>query len=1132
MSFKSGRIDVNKFLVSKPLKYDTWPIVRAMIKEFGLSKQHIDSYNEFIEKGIKEIMEENKYLRILTPNEEVVYEFIDIWVDKPQTTEFDGSILDESHGYIPSICRLRGYTYMAPIKVRVKIRRGEIEEEEPNPIEIGKIPVMVKSKICVLHGKSREELIELGEDPDDPGGYFIINGSERAIVALEDLASNNIITQKEVTSGTETYTSMILSVKGSLRNHVTVNMKKNNITVKIPFLLTEIPFSIVMKALGVVTDGDIAAAVSRDPEIIEELSHTLEKYSNIQTQDEALIYIGNRTQAFQQPLERRVNRARHILDKYLFPHVGIGPQYRRRKAYLLAEMVRRVIELKLGRRKPDDRDHYANKRLRLAGPLLGQIFSKSLKSLLKDLHYNITKNYLYSTKISLSYFVRSSKITRRFAYALATGTWTQRTTGVTQMLDRTNYLSTLSHLRRIQSPLSRSRPQFEAREVHASHLGRVCPVESPEGQNIGLVKNLALSAVVSNEYPTELMLDILNKEGLIPVEDAPDEAWEGFARVFLNGDFVGFTPEPKEFVERIRSYRRSGKIPASVSISVRHLDDDKLIPEVYVETSNARVLRPLIRVVDGKPLLTEEHIKRVAEGKLSFQDLLKMGIIELIDANEEYNILTAFFVDELTKEHTHLELAPYIFLGITASIIPFAEHNQSPRNSYEAAMAKQALGVPYLNLLFRMDTRSHLLEYPQIPIVQTRVTELIGLNDMPIGQNLVVAILSYESYNMEDAVVINRAAADRGLLRSFFYKTYESSARIYTGGTSDKFEVPDPSVKNYIGEDAYRNLDEDGLPHLEARLTRGDVVIGKTGPPRFSGEYRESQFMEARRDYSTTLEQFSGTVDRVIFTINNEGELTAVVKVREHRIPELGDKVASRHGQKGVIGLLADPEDMPYTADGIIPDLLINPHAFPSRMTVGQFLESIAGKYGALAGRFVDGSPFVSHDYDDLAKLLGELGFEPMGTEVMYDGRTGRRLKASIFIGIVYYQKLHHMVADKMHARAHGPVQILTRQPTEGRSRDGGLRIGDMEKDVFVAYGASSIIKERLLDASDKTTIFICEKCGLEGYYDSREKKLVCPVHGPDSPLTPVNVSYAFKVLLDEMKSMGIYPRLSVKEVV
>lgn len=1125
-------IDVNKYMISKVNEYDTWPVVEAMIKEFRLAKQHIDSYNEFVERGIKEIVEENKFLRIMTPNGEVVYEFIDVWVDKPRTREYDGSLLDESRGYTPTLCRLRGYTYMAPIMARVRVRRGDIIEEEPKPIELGYIPVMVKSRICVLYGKSREELIRMGEDPDDPGGYFIINGSERAIIALEDLASNNIITQRESRAGTEVYTSMMLSVKGSLRNHVVVTLRKNNITVKIPFLITEIPFPIVMKALGITTDADIANAVSRDEEIQEELYTVLTKYSNIETQEEALIYIGNRTQIYQQPLDRRVNRARHILDKYLFPHVGIGPQYRLRKAYLLAEMVRRAIELRLGRRDSDDRDHYANKRLRLAGPLLGQIFSKAFKSLLKDLHYNIQKNYLYSTKVSLSYFVRTSKITKRFSFSLATGTWTQRTTGVTQMLDRTNYLSALSHLRRVQSPLSRSRPQFEAREVHASHLGRICPVESPEGQNIGLVKNLAISAVVSNEYPSAILKDIMLREGLIPIEKASDEAWAKYGRVFLNGDFIGFVMDPGDFVERIRDYRGRGEIAPTVSISVRYLNDKKLVPEVYIESSAARVMRPLIRVINGKPLLTNEHIKMVKEGKLKFKDLLAMGIIELIDANEEYNVLTAFFIDELTEKHTHIELSPYIFLGVTGSFIPFAEHNQSPRNSYEAAMAKQALGIPYKNIRYRMDTRSHLLEYPQRPIVQTRITNMIGLNEMPIGQNLVVAILSYESYNMEDAVVVNRAAIDRGLLRSFFYKTYESSAKIYTGGVHDRFEIPDSTVKNYIGEDAYRNLEEDGLPYLEAELRHGDAVIGKTGPPRFLGEYRESRLIEARRDYSKTLDQFTGKVDKVLLTINSDGELTALVKVREHRIPELGDKVASRHGQKGVIGLIVDPEDMPYTADGIVPDLLINPHAFPSRMTVGQFLESIAGKYGAMAGRFVDGSPFVSFNYDELADLLKTVGFEPMGTEIMYDGRTGRKFKAAIFIGITYYQKLHHMVADKMHARAKGPVQILTRQPTEGRSRDGGLRVGDMEKDVIVAYGASSILKERLLDASDKTTIFICERCGLEGYYDSREKKLVCPVHGSEVTLYPVNVAYAFKVLLDELKSMGIYPKIRVKEVV
>ncbi len=1123
------RLDVNRYLVYKKQDYDTWPVIKAMLNEFGLAKQHIDSYNEFIDKIMKEIVEENNTIKIPTQQGEWIFKIEEVWVGEPSTKDLaSGGPIKKQHGYIPSVCRLRGYSYYAPIKAKIKKITNTTTTEE---VDLGYLPVMVKSKICYLHGQPREKLIKMGEDPDDPGGYFIINGSERAIVAVEDLASNTIITRVDKSSSTVTYSSRMLSVRGSLRNHVVVTLKRESAVVTIPFTTSPIPFPIVMKALGVVKEADISDAVARgDKDIEQALAPILRKYMEIDSQEEALLYIGNRTQASQQPMDRRINRARHILDKYLFPHVGMGEEYRLRKAYLLAEMVRRALELKLGYREPDDRDHYAYKRLRLAGPLLGQIFAKSLKSLMRDLQYNIMKSTIYRGKIQLKYLIRGNKITHRLTHALATGTWSQKTTGVTQMLDRTNFLSTLSHLRRIQSPLSRSRPQFEAREVHASHLGRICPVESPEGQNIGLVKNLALSAVVSTEQPADLMLDTLYSEGVIPIEEASSEVWSKGAKVFLNGDFIGFVLNPDEFVEKIRSYRRQGKIPYDVNIALRKFDNEKIRPEIYVESSSARVLRPLIRVENGKPLLTKEHIELVQNGNMKFVDLLKKGVIELIDANEEFNILTAFFPEELTEEHTHLELAPYFFLGITASIIPFAEHNQSPRNSYEAAMAKQALGIPVTNLALRMDSRAHLLEYPQIPIVQTRITDMIYLNDRPIGQNLVVAIMSYESYNMEDAVIINKAAVDRGLLRSFFYKTYESVERKLGGGISERFEIPTPEHLNYMGEDHYRALEEDGTPYIEARLKKEDVVIGKTGPPRFLSEIVSRE--ERRRDYSTTLDQFQATVDKVVFAQNKDGETTAMVRVREYRIPELGDKLASRHGQKGVIGLLAAPEDMPYTADGIIPDLIINPHAFPSRMTVGQFLESIAGKYGALAGRFIDGSPFVSFNYEELAEMLKSMGFEYTGTEVMYDGRTGRKFKAHIFIGIVYYQKLHHMVADKMHARAVGPIQVLTRQPTEGRARDGGLRIGDMEKDVFLAYGASSIVKERLLDASDKTTILVCTKCGLEGYHDARENKFVCPVCGPDAPLVPVNVSYAFKLLLDELKSMTIYPRLNVKEVV
>ncbi len=472
-------------------------------------------------------------------------------------------------------------------------------------------------------------------------------------------------------------------------------------------------------------------------------------------------------------------------------------------------------------------------------------------------------------------------------------------------------------------------------------------------------------------------------------------------------------------------------------------------------------------------------------------------------------------------------------MGVTAIFIPFAEHNQSPRNSYEAAMAKQALGVPYTNFDYRVDSRGHFLIYPQLPLVQTCVTDLLGLNDRPIGQNLVVAVISEPGYNMEDAIILNKAAVDRGLGRSIFFQTYEAEARRYVGGMKDVFEKPGPDVKDYAGEDAYRLLEDDGLAAVGSRVEMNDIIIGRTSPPRFQEEFRRMIFGEIkRRDTSVRVTQHEGVIDKIYITLSAEGERVINAKVKEFRVPELGDKFASRHGQKGVIGLLMDPDDMPYTADGVVPDLLINPHAFPSRMTVGQFLESIAGKISALSGRIVDATPFVSFNYEELREMLGKLGFEPTGMEVMYDGRTGKRFKAEIFVGIVYYQKLHHMVADKIHARAYGPVQMLTRQPTEGKSRGGGLRIGEMEKDVFVAYGASAVLQERMLDASDKTIIYVCRKCGLEGYYNPRTKKFICPKDGEDAPLVPVKISYAFKLLLDELKSLNIYPRLVVKEEV
>ena len=701
-------------------------------------------------------------------------------------------------------------------------------------------------------------------------------------------------------------------------------------------------------------------------------------------------------------------------------------------------------------------------------------------------------------------------------------------------MDRTNYLSSLSHLRRIQSPLSRSQPNFEARDLHSTHYGRICPNETPEGANCGLVKNLAISALISKAIPTEGIVDTLFELGVKSAQDIDVETRSKWPRVFVDGKLIGYAMNGKILTQEFRSLRRHGNINSHVSICLFEPINKKAISRIYVSLDSGRVLRPLTIVENGKSLVDSTILNRVRDRELSWSDLLKMGVIELLDANEEENAFISVDKNSINSKHTHMEIFPAAILGVTASLIPYPEHNQSPRNTYESAMAKQSLGFSTPTYDFNTSVREHMLTYPQRPIVSTRSSSLLNIDKRPSGQNAIVAVLSYEGYNIEDAIVMNRASIERGLCRSFFYRLYEGAAKQYLGGMKDSFENPEPTVRGYKGEKYYRLLDRDGVILHESKVIGGDVIIGRTSPPRFIEEYKEFEIKGPyRRDTSISVRPSEfGVVDSVFMTQNINGEKVYRVKIRDMRIPEIGDKFASRHGQKGVVGLVVNQEDMPYTETGVTPDLIINPHAFPSRMTVGQFIESIAGKSACFRGYDADGTAFVGEKYEDHQKTLEKHGFKATGREIMYDGRTGRKLNVDIFIGPVYYQKLHHMVADKIHARARGQVQMLTKQPTEGRARGGGLRFGEMERDCLIAYGASMMLKDRLLDESDKTTIYICEKCGMLSYYDNKQKKYVCRIDGDQGQISTVTIAYAFKLLLQEMTSLNIAPRLLLKDKV
>ncbi|KAL0224973.1 hypothetical protein RCL1_002885 [Eukaryota sp. TZLM3-RCL] len=1185
---------------------DPWTIIRSYFEEYGLVKQQIQSFDHFMDYDIREVIQEAEMIEITPtaqhrPGEQSLippqfqFRFKEPYLERtPVYLQQDGT---EAH-VLPEEARLRNLTYRT--RLFLDVEKHEITHDgfangEPqfstktelfNRVLIGQIPVMVKSKYCTLF-YSDSKMTGGVECEYDQGGYFIMNGGEKAVIAQERMATNKIFVYDKGKKPNISHYAEIRSVPDNVTRspamlsiHLYSRDYKSGATARelerdtilnhtmvanIPGIREEIPIVVIFRALGIEDDKTILQFVvysEEDNEMIELMQPSLVRASSLRTKEEALDFIGRRGLTVGAAYADRVRYAAEVLQRNFLPHVTAAFSRKRGeskvdhetrkdrasfrlKAYYFGYMVNRLLSVALNRDLPDDRDHYANKRVDMTGALLTGLFRNLFKKMCDDAKRRLEHMFDQKKELDLNAFrtaMNEKVITGGLNYALGTGNWdstreSKQRTGVSQVLSRLTFMSAISNLRRINAPIQREEKLPKPRQLHNTHWGMICPAETPEGQSCGLLKNSALMSYVSTRVDSESV--IKNLISLGEMELLSEISLNYFSasevvKVFVNGNWVGVSKTPNDLVKTMKECRAHEVIDPMTSIAY-----DRNHKEIRFFTDGGRILRPLLTVTNGELTMSIHDYHNLLGNyfnDIQWADLLRNGFVEWLDTEEQQNAFISMSIPELLdsppnirKRFTHCEIHPSMILGVSASLIPFPDHNQSPRNTYQSAMGKQAMGIYASNFRKRMDTLANVLIYPQKPLVCTAAMEFLKFKELPAGQNAVVAIACYSGFNQEDSVIMNQSAVDRGLFRSMFFRSYKDTAKSNSSqGIVEEFERPPLDDCKNPRKGNYDKLEDDGLVPCGVFVSGEDMLIGKVSP--ISPDLIES--IKGRRatkkDVSTPMRRTEeGFVDQVLYSTDQDGYKFTKVKIRMIRTPQVGDKFSSRHGQKGTVGILHRQADLPFTCDGIVPDIIINPHAIPSRMTIGQLVECLLGKVSSLTGAEGDGTPFEpTYTVKSISDRLHDSGYQRYGNEVMFNGFTGKKMDAHIFIGPTYYQRLKHMVEDKIHSRATGPVQILTRQPVEGRGREGGLRLGEMERDAIISHGAAAMLKDRLFFHSDAYKIYVCDLCGLMAVFNHNLKTFECKGCRNLQAISQINLPYACKLLFQELMSMFVAVRI------
>jgi len=1274
---------------------------------------------------------------------EVQVEFQKPQLRKPTIFENNGAVLP----MLPNDARLRNLTYASPLTVDVAVTTTRIDNSDngrrathtrvfPN-VHLGKIPVMVGSTLCLLKDQKHVYPMDLGECPEDVGGYFIVGGGERAIISQERMSENRPVVFRNNRNPTKEWEVIEVKSIGPMNEQVPKSISvrmmyhpKNQqiiyLRATIPRMKTEIPLFILFRALGVLEDETIVRLIlgdDWDPTFENVIVESINEASTVLTQEDALAWMKRHLNIWTGKPTRNVT-VEDLLRDELYPHIG-GTEDAYEKACFLAHMTRRLLWVAYKRISGDDRDSYPNKRVDSPGFLLANLFRtffqvKMLKdmkaSIAKEIHsgsWRATGSFQEILNMSNLYKVIKSTIVEvGLKSALSTGNFGSAKVGgppkigVSQVLGRLNFISSISHLRRISTPIEKTAGKLIApRKLHNTQWGYICPNETPEGHSVGVVKNLSSSVSItqfSNPAIVKEFVDAMKE--FQPIRKLPiSELFTG-ARIFLNGKWIGmFAPANAiSCIERLRKAKREGVLHRQLGIVWK-----PTVKELWLTTEAGRLVRPLyhapaLATIAKLPEVEQQRLLHEIEACKSWEELLLWTtpngerLFEYIDAGETEQAMIAMYAKEVGEKpdagYTHAEIHPCVILGSIASTIPFPDHNQSPRNAYQCAMGKQAMGLFAQNYKERFDALAHLLMYPNIPLVSPRMSKYYGAYSMPSGRNIVVAIMTYTGYNQEDSIMINRGSLDRGLFQSVFFRTYkDEEKKNQSSGEEERFGRPDPELTKQLRNGNYGKLGEDGFIPENTFVNSDDILVGKIVPLRVPTGMVLPAGAKRFRDVSRTpRNNESGFVDKIFKNRNGEGYSFVKIRMRELRTPEIGDKFSSRHGQKGTVGMILEPEDMPQTASGIIPDIIINPHCLaedheiltekgfmnwievkegyesgtlrvggynretgklvyehpidfilneskertmveftdtisnisllvttdhdmfamcnnekefkkykaelllkaetihfidanleqfslqgnmckksqytgrtwcvtmphgfiitrravringivqqasrpiitgqciPSRMTIAQLMETLLGKIGCHTGCLGDGTPFnTKMTLDGLSKILrDDLNLEPYGNEVLYNGHTGRQMETKIFMGPCYYQRLRHCSADKLHSRACGPLVMLTRQPAEGRAREGGLRFGEMERDCVCAHGVSEFTKERFMECSDGFNCYSCRKCGLISIANPDANIWLCKTCDNTTEFAPIQIPYAYKLLMQELETMNIASRI------